>query len=234
MFGNTGNNNSNERNINTKIKTFFGELSSLQLSYWNENISIKINPLTGVNADGIRQYDYTRRASTALTQEKCIAIANGIKRNILPLIENKTEPEKPISLGVSVGTKGSAVCVEYKKDDKGIPSAYLTIYTNIDADGKAPKDGIFTYKFAKTTLSENYDPESGTSTDVTIEAEFLFFYEKIKNVSDVIGTAAHSVNNDSAYKKTAPSNYNNSGDNSNGNSNYSAPVSNYSGDAFPF
>ena len=232
MFGNVGNNNTNERNTNTKIKSFFGELSSLQLTYWNENISIKINPLTGVNADGIRQYDYNRRASTALTQEKCIAIADGIKKKILPLIESKVVPEKPVSVGVSVGTKGSAICVEYKKDDKEIPSAFLTIYTNIGADGKAPQDGIFTYKFAKTTVSEDYDPETGESTDVTVEAEFLFFYEKIKNISDVIGTAAHSVNNDAAYKKPSTGNYNSTSNNSGGN--YSAPVTNYTGDNFPF
>ena len=234
MFGNTGNNNSNERNVNTKIKTFYGELSALQLTYWNENISIKINPLTGVNAEGIRQYDYNRRITTALTSDKCIAIAKGIEEKILPMIKEGTVPEKPVSVGVSVGTKGSAVCLEYKKDDKGIPSTYLTLYTNIGADGKASSENIFPYKFCKTTLTEDYDSETGSSTSRAIESEFLFVYEKIKNISDAVATAAHSVNVSNAYKSTSNSKFNASGASNMSNSGYAAPVTNYSGDEFPF
>lgn len=236
MFGNAGNNNSNERNVNTRIKTFYGEVSALQLSYWNENISIKINPLTGVNAEGVRQYDYNRRISTALTQEKCTAIAKGIEEKILPMIKDGIAPEKPVSVGVSVGTKGSAVCVEYKKDDKGVPSTYLTMYTNIGTDGKTAPENIFPYKFSKTTLTEDYDPETGANTTKTIEAEFIFVYEKLKNISDAIATAAHSVNVSNAYKTASANKYggNNTSSGTGSNSGYAAPVTNYSGDEFPF
>ena len=245
MFGNTGYNNNNERNINTKIKSFFGEISCLQLSYWNENISIKINPLQGVNSEGIRQYDYNRRANTALRCDKCLALKSKIDEKILPEIQKVKESgtlEKPVNTGISVGDKGSAVFVEYKADDNGVPHVYLTVYTNIGADNKAPKDGIYSYKFAKVNMIDDYDPENGTGVENYVDAEFLFFYDKLKSVADVCGNAAHSVNTDKAYKPSDGnsqngkfSNYNNGNNNNDSTSgSYSAPVSSFNDDGFPF
>lgn len=242
MFGNVGNNNSNDRSINTKIKTFFGEISCLQITYWNENISLKINPLQGVTPDGLRQYDYNRRANTALTSEKCIALADKIKKNILPKIEEVQKTgilDKPINVGVSVGTKGSAIFIEYKNDENNTPYLYLTVYTNIGQDNKAPKDGIYSYKFAKINVIEDYNPDDGSGKDSFIDAEFLFFYDKIKNISDICGTAAHSVNMDSTFKssntKNNYSSFNSNNINStSNNNNYSAPVSSFDSNTFSF
>lgn len=243
MFGNTGNNNNNDRSTNTKIKTFFGDLSCLQLAYWNENLSIKINPLQGVSADGIRQYDYTRRANTALTPDKCIALKEKIDEKILSKMKEVKEKgtlDAPVNTGVSVGNKGIAVFIEYKNDENEKPYVYLTIYTNIGQDNKAPKDGVYSYKFAKVNAVDDYDPESGTGTDSYVDAEFLFFYDKLKNIADICGTAAHSVNVDNSFKSTAPRNnggnyssYNNQNSQAS-NNNYSAPVSSFNDEEFPF
>ena len=241
MFNNVGNNNSNSKNVNTKIRTFYGETACLQLSFWNENVSIKINPLQGVSSDGIRQYDYTRRANTALTADKCIALAEKIEEVILPAIEKVKKEKKleaPVNTGLQVGNKGSAIFVEYKNDDKNIPYLYLTVYTNIGQDGKAPKDGVYSYKFAKINTVDNYDPENGTGTDDSVDAEFMFFYEKIKNITDVSGTAAHSINMDIDNKASSGnrgSGNNNFSNNSNTSQNYSAPVNDFNmNEGLPF
>lgn len=237
MFGNVGNNNSNEKNVNTKILSFFGELSCIQLSYWNEKLSIKINPLQGVSPEGLRQYDYTRRITTAITQEKCAALAEKIKEKLMPAISNGEVPEKIVNVGVQVNDKGSAVFIEYKKDEKGVPHVYLTLYTNIGQDGKANKDNTFCYKFAKTTVTENYDPDTGEGVEVSVDAEFLFFYEKLASMADICGTAAHSINSDNTAKSPS-SNVSKGGFNAQGNytqpvNNYSAPVSSFSDADFP-
>lgn len=237
MFGQVPNNNSNEKNVNTKIRTMYGDLSCLQLSYWNDSISLKINPLSGVSPEGIRQYDYTRRVSTALKQDKCIALANKITEKILPLVKSGEKIEKPVNVGVQVGNKNTAIFVEYKNDDKEVPSLYLTMYTNIGPDGKAPKDSIYSYKFSKTVITEDYDCETGTGKDIAVESEFMFFFNKLSSISDVYGTAAHSINSENTNKYVGQSNkgtFNSQGNyNQQPTSSYSAPVSTFDSSDFP-
>lgn len=207
MFGGFGGNqnNNNTPNITTRIRTMYGDTACMQLSYWNENFSIRINPMIGLNEQGIRQYDYNRRGSTALTPDKCVALATKIKELILPEIEKvKTtnKLEKPVNTGVSVGNKGSSFFVEYKIDDKGVPSLYATLYTNIGQDNVAPKDGVYSYKFTKTITVDNYDPESGTGTESINESEFMFFYEKLKGTIDITGTTTHASTLDNVLKRS--------------------------------
>lgn len=244
MFGNTGNNNRNEVSVNTRIRTFYSDISCLQLSYWNENMSIKINPLQSVTAEGIRQYDFNRRANTALTSDKAIALQTEIEKKLLPEIEKVKQTgklEAPVNVGLPVGNKGSAIFFEYKNDEKEEPSVYLTIYTNIGQDNVAPKDGVYSYKFNKVKLIDNYDPENGTGTDSYVESEFLFVYNKLKTIADVFGNAAHSVNSEKAYHGNS-NNYQRGGYNANSNStpqqqassSYSAPVSSFDVSELPF
>lgn len=247
MFGGLGNNQNNNNgapNINTKIRTLFGDISCLQLTYWNENLSIRINPLMSINEQGIRQYDYNKRGITALTADKCLALSEKIKSVILPAIYKVYTTnvlDKPLNVGFSVGNKGTAFFIEYKPDNKGVPSLYATLYTNMSQDNKAPQDGVYSYKFTKTPTVDNYDPETGTGSYGFVEAEFMFFYDKIRTIADVFGTAAHSKSMDRANR---PSNNNNGngGFNNGGNSkfnnapqnNYTAPVSNFDPNDLPF
>ena len=244
------NNSNNTKNVTTRIKTLYGDTASLQLSYWNENLSIKINPLMSVDASGLRQYDYNRRATTAFTTEKAEAMCKKIKKKILTKIEEIEDGgtlDETINVGVSVGTKGSAIFVRYANDENSIPSVYLDVYTNIGEDGKAPKDGIYSYKFNKTEVMDSYDPETGEGHKVITESEFEFFFKKLDTLSDVVGTAAHSVALENDYKSSYPSNnnsgYQNNYNNNNyqqpsntstNNSGYSASVTEFNESAFPF
>lgn len=256
-FSGNGQNNSNTPNVTTKIRSLYSDTACMQLSYWNENLSIRINPMIGINEQGIRQYDYNRRGSTALTSEKCTALAAKIKEIILPEIEKvkKTNKlEKPINVGLVVGQRGSSFFIEYKPDDSGKPSVYATLFTNVGQDNKAPKDGVYTYKFIKTTVIDNYDPESGTGTESVEEAEFMFFYEKLKNLAMLQATIAHAQALESITRRgqkmamngNAPQQQmNNGGYQQQGaprppafsqppQNNYAAPVSTFNADELPF
>ena len=234
-----GYNNTNTKNVTTRIRTYYSDISSLQLSHWNENISIRINPLKEITPEGIRTYDYTRKASTALTADKSLALSKEIEEKILPKIKEYKETgifNGPVNAGVSVGNKGSAIFISYEKDDKDIPYVFITIYMNIDPEKNiAPADSKFSYKFAKVTVIENYNPETGEGTEVQIDGEFLFFYEKIKNIVDTFGSIPHSINNENAYKAEVSTRSNNKNfSNNNGQQNYNAPVNNFNDNEFPF
>lgn len=240
---NSANNNisSDAKNVNTKIKTFYSDISCMQLAYWNDKISIKINPLLSINADGLRQYDYNRRATTALVSEKCIALAEKIKENILPKIKEVSEKktlDAAVNVGVQTGKNDGAVFFEYKNDEAGVPSVYLTVYTTIGQDGKAPKDGVYSYKFSKVNTMENYDSESGTGSDNVVEAEFMFVYNKLKNISDLFATATHSAAMDSSFVSTTGGNsgagYNNGNTQSSTNPPYQASMQNNTMEDFPW
>ena len=244
MFGaSAGNNNSNSKNVNTKIRTFYSDTASLSMFYWNDNISLKISPMTGVDANGVRQYDFNRRANTALSQDKCMALALKVDEVIIPAINevrNTGKLAKPVSTGTIVGLKKSAVMVEYKPDstNAGKPSVYLTVYGNLSDDNKAASDSTYTYKFAKVTVIDGYNPETGASDKTEeIEGEFIFFMNKIRTAYDALGTAAHSSANNSPFSSNnnQSSGFNNSFTSSSSSNNYTAPMSGFDDSApFPF
>jgi hypothetical protein len=212
MFGgNNYNNRNNSADVTTRIRTFYSDLSALVINYWNDRISIKIHPVQSINDDGVRQYDYTKKIATALMQDKCIALTKKVDELLFPAMEKVKageKLEKPLNTGVIVGAKNSGIFIEYKEDDKGVPSFFLTIYTNIGQDKKAPKDGVYSYKFSKVDIIEDYDPDNGTGKDDYVEAEFMFFYEKLKNISSVISDAAHSIDYKNSTSSSTSNNYN--------------------------
>ena len=249
-FGVVGTNGSAEKNTNTRIRTFYSDLSCFQMSYWNENISIKLNPFTGVNAEGVRQYDFGRKCTTALTPDKSLALVDGVEKVLFPVHDEYEKSAKfsgPVSVSVAMQAKNSIISIEYKEDptNNNLPTFFLVIYTNIGEDGKAPKDGTFAYKFAKIPMTVDYNAEEGTAKETKlVDSEFLFFLDKLKTVPMIAGTAAHSVNSENTWKSNRSSNNNGGGfaANNSGSFNlnnpsqnsYTAPVSDFSGDEFNF
>ena len=188
MFNNTGN-NSSAPSVNTRFKTFYGELSCLYVGGWNDNLSLKINPLESVDENGKRNYDFKKKISTALVQEKISALLSEIDKKIIPAIDEKKE--ELTSAGYQVGKDASAAFVEWDKDENGIWSVYITIYKNIQQDNTT--DTAFKYKFNKTTVIENYDAEKGTGDEVQVEGEFLTFVSILRSAVEMLGIAQHGI-----------------------------------------
>ena len=254
MFNNnfgvsSGSNSKNDISVNTRIRTFYSNLSMLQLSYWNENLSIKLHPVTGTSADGLRQYDYNNKTTTAITPDKALALTSLIEKKIFPIrkeYEDKGKFSGPCNVGITIPSKNIAICVEYKEDanNSNTPTFYLNVYTQVGEDGKAAKETTKTYQFAKIPVIIGYDPETGNIAETKmVDSEFDFFFEKLKSVADIAGTAAHSVSVENAWKSIIQnrSSNGNFGHNSSGSystaqpqNSYSAPVSNFSDDDFSF
>jgi hypothetical protein len=188
-------------NVNTRIKSFYNDKACLALSFWNDNLSIKINPILTIGFDGKRQYDYNRRGNTTITAEKCVALRQKIDELIMPHLSEIARGEYDGTVAISTiagGPSSCAVGVGVKKDENGISNISVTIYGGVDSNGRALKDATYTYIFSKTEIIEDYDPDTGAGTKTNVEAEFQFFYDKLKTIADMFGTAAHSDKSDSA------------------------------------
>lgn len=238
LFGRTSNQTNNGINVNTTIKTFFGDLSSLNIGAWNSQLSIKLTPCTGLDTNGMRNYDQNRRASTALTPEKAKALKEGIDKNIIPTLEkikNMEDITLPINAAVSMGSndKKNVLAIEIKNDDKGNPSVFLTLFQMIGMDNSADPQNIFSYKFGKNSYVSNYDYRTGSiGGENMVESEFEVFYDILSKVADILPIAAHGVKyTNSLSAKFSPANGGNSYGNNNGGtynqqrSSYEAPVS---------
>ena len=244
MFGNVGNfsynnNNNNqfqEKSVETTIRMFFGETSCLKMHYWNENLSLRINPLLHVSEEGIRKYDMNKNGKSALTPDKCFALRSGIEKTILPKIKEVKETGKlDESVNVAVTTNGkeisNKIVVEYKNDENGIPFLYLHLCLGVpNATGIAQEANTYTYKFNKAELEENYNPVDGSSTKSTEEVEFNFFYEKIKCHAAIQGVVEQGVKTVNAYKRdNNHSNYNSGQNSYNSGSFNKGPLAEYTG-----
>lgn len=232
-------NNNNRRSVSTNIKTLYGDTASMSLSYWNDMISIKLNPCTGTNADGVRQYDRNRSFSTALSIQKSKALVDLIEENILPLIKSVSEGNKlehPVNVAVQCGVKKAMVIIQYSNDDRGKPFVCLYGYTSSNDDGTCEQQNMYAYKFGKTNVIKNYNPNTGEGDVVQVESEFEFFYNVLKNQASAFGAASHSNSyftswsngGDNGNHGNAPSNYGNNFPTSNGGN------SDMSGDDMPF
>lgn len=232
-------NNNNRRSVSTNIKTLYGDTASMSLSYWNDMISIKMNPCTGTNADGVRQYDRNRSFSTALSIQKSKALVDLIEENILPLIKSVSEGNKlehPVNVAVQCGAKKAMVIIQYSNDDRGKPFVCLYGYTSSNDDGTCEQQNMYAYKFGKTNVIKNYNPNTGEGDVVQVESEFEFFYNVLKNQANAFGAASHSNSyftswsngGDNGNHGNVPSNYGNNFPTSNGGN------SDTSGDDMPF
>lgn len=242
------NNNNYKKSASTPIRTLYGDMSALGLSYWGDKFSVRFYPFKGANADGVRTYDYQSKISTAVTVEKCLALVSEVKKTIVPALDRARETgmfNKDIVTSVEISGGTTRLAIEVRKaESDAVPYVYLVLYTGINPqDGIAQDNSKFTYKFTKTVLEKNYDPTTGTSEKEYLDTEFEYFWKKMEETATTLGTAAHSVNNDAATKSTYNSNGNNGGYNK-GNyaantqtpatPSYSAPVSQFNPDEFPF
>ena len=81
MWGNNSNrlNSGSSINVNTRMKNFTSDTSSMVVSLWNQNYSITISPAIGPDGNGVMQYDQNRQGKTALTLDACEALIEEFK-----------------------------------------------------------------------------------------------------------------------------------------------------------
>lgn len=238
MYGNYNNQAQSAPSVNTRLLTFYSDLSCLQIGLWNNNLSIKLNIAKGANADGIMQYDFDNRISTALVPERIIELNNFIENEIQPEIEKAHHGEPTISKSIAfdIGKgKNTRFALEYTPDENGIPTVYLSLYSNMGANG-IPGNAA-RYKFNKSEYMVNYNPSTGSSDPHTQEAEFTQFADVIDKMSKITDETFARHGKKVYEMGSQRSNQNGGGApqfNPQSQPNYNAPVTSTAGDDYPF
>ena len=152
MTFNGSNNYQNNRpqvSVSTRFATYVSDTSSLLISGWNQNLSIRITPASAVNADGTIMYDRNRYAMTGLGMENAKALYLGFKEEILPLIESKTIEKKSVGVTVGGDSKKTLIAIEMEPDGNGDYDMYLSCYTNLDNNNCVAEGNAFRHRFKR-------------------------------------------------------------------------------------
>ena len=220
MFNTRQNNNGNKISVNTRLYTSYSDACSITVGGWNTNLSLKVAPFKGVDANGFRQYaqDSTETIMTSLTVENTTALLEGIKNKIVPAIEAKEAK----SVSVSIGENNNRKMVTVLTDGTDV---FLRVTVGVSDAGIADANNSITHKFNKKEYLVNYDPSTGGGEVVSTNADFNNFVKKLNDIYEFSGAVAHSIKYSDALKASfgAPRNTYNNPANTN---TYTAPTTN--------
>lgn len=217
MF-NTRQNNNNSVSVNTRLYTSHSDACALTIGGWNTQISLKIAPFKGVNADGIRQYaqDSTETIMTSLTVDNTTALLEGIKDKINPAIEAKESASVSISIGANNNRKVLTILTDGN-------DTFLRLTIGVSDAGIADANNSITHKFNKKEYLVDYDPSTGSGEVVSTNSDFINFVKKLNDIYEFSGAVAHSIKYSDSIKASFSSNKNYTAPSAN---TYTAPTTN--------
>lgn len=230
FFGKNNNNNGSGVNVNTNFYTSYSDTALVSVGGWNKQLSVKISPCIGKDANGVNQYaqDNTQQISTGIMQENAIALVTGYETILKPAMEKKETGKVSISMGSNENKK--VLSIGYDGTD-----SYLELAVGVDENGVS--QNVIKHKFNKKSFMVGYDASTGSGSEVPVEADLYNFMEKVKACQLLVPTTAHAINYSNATKAAYANNKNQSAGGGELNNNYSAPTSNYGGsmeDFLPF
>jgi len=201
MWGNQNMNqmNRNDVSVNTNLKTSNSDTSSLNIQAWNQNISLRISPATGVDANGVTQYEKTRRGNASLSMEGAAALLDAFKRIILPTYDQviKGEIPCPDELSVCVETgrspKKNLVFLKIKNpsDGSNVPDAYVEIHQAVTDENIADGGNIFTHKFPKRKVFINMNTMTGVGTPTYANSDLNIFLNILGDTNLLLPFSEH-------------------------------------------
>lgn len=193
QYGNNGGGNS--ISVSTRFRSFVSETSMLTVGGWNQNLSIRIVPSIGQDANGQYQYDRNRAFQTALTPVNARALWERYREVILPKMEANDPDMETVSVSVVIGRddKKSMLSLERVPTSEG-HDMYLSVYSLLDANNVANETNIFRHKFAKTICIEGYDYHNGQGTPVEENADFFNFIEILETTFRAMIPAVYHTN----------------------------------------
>lgn len=200
MFSN--NQDRTEINVNTTIDTFWSQLSSLNIGCYNEKISLRWLPAAGVDERGYTRYNKDARVSTCISHTKISALLRKYDEHLKPLVESKADPGesgKSIMVPINAKTGIAGLFIEYKKDENGKPSLYLTFAQKLTEVGADPSN-IISFKFGDLTMMTDMSPEKGGGEEVTEPAEFQYFIDILRSHIFTTGLNSHATRYSMAFK----------------------------------
>lgn len=226
MFGNQGNqssngsNNFNQISVTTKLYASYSDDSSLIVSAWNEQISIRLNPFRGKSPEGVRLYsqDNNECIMTALSMDNVSALLEGIYSTIYPALIDKKSTNVAIVIGSTTNKKTLVISTDGNDID-------LTIYVGVDENNVAKEGNCISHRFNKKEWIKDYNPSSGEGEIHETNADFIAFKEKLNEVYKLSSAVVHALKKNEAYKNSY-SGSNNTYNNNSNNAEYQAPIAN--------
>jgi hypothetical protein len=227
MFYAKANNTKQEVNVNTNFYTSYSDTAQVTVGGWNTQLSLKVKPCIGQDANGIRQYaeDKSQIVITSITPENALTLVAGFEAEVLPAVNGEKE-------------SGAASIVMGNADQRKIltigyadGNAYLSVAVALDETGKA--GGEIKHTFSKKSYLVDYNPATGYPVEKIVEADLFNFMEKVRSVKDLAPVTAQSIKynemNRAAFSGNGGGNTNTYQTNSTPaqvNTGYQAPVSN--------
>lgn len=213
-------NNGNNVNVNTRLYTSYSDTAMVVMGAWNSQLSLKVHPFKGLNAEGVRQYaqDNTEIINTSITVDNAHALIEAIDSTFQPAVDNKTEA----SVGIQIGTGDHKKSLTLSTDGNEI---YLIIAIGVDDNGVAQESNIIKHKFNKRSYVIDYNPLTGSGTEVMANVDYDSFVAKVRAIENLVPTIAHSINYSNQLRQSYSSR--NVNQNNYGGNNYQAPTSNY-------
>ena len=219
MFNTRTNNNGNNVSVNTRLYTSYSDACAITLGGWNTNLSLKVAPFKGVDANGLRQYaqDSTETIMTSLTLENTTALLEGINDKIFPAIEAKEEK----SVSVSIGNNNNRKVVTVATNGEDV---FLKVTVGVSDAGIADANNTITHKFNKKEYLINYDSSTGSGETVSTHSDFKNFVKKLNYIYKFDGAVPHSIKYADALKGSFNNNRTNFTNSS--TASYTAPTTN--------
>lgn len=213
MWGNNSSrlNTGSNINVNTRMKNFTSDVSSMVVSLWNQNYSITISPAIGPDGNGVMQYDQNRQGKTALSLDACEALIEEFKTVILPIYKDVVlnGAECPESKSVTVETgrepKKNIIGIEMTApvDGTKVPDMHFVYYGLVDANGISSQANTFKHKFSKRMVRVDYNPNTGLSgEEVATNADFNLFINMISKAELILPYSEHAKKFSSERSKT--------------------------------
>lgn len=204
QFGTRQNNeyssdNTRNKSITTKIYQFKNkegfDPSTLQISGWDEMMSLRINPALEPNKQSKEQiFDYDRFVATSLNMEKAMLLLYKINTDIIPAMKNDEEK----NVGISIGGD-SLICVGTGKKITGSVRPYVAIHKALNPDTKKPEQSIY-YEFKTSMTIDDYDEKTGNYTiSEGNNAEFKLFVNLLESFVKDSNFAGHNVRTSCKY-----------------------------------
>ena len=224
MFYAKGNNTKQEVNLNTSVYTSYSETAQITAGCWNNQMSIKIKPCVGKDANGIRQYaeDRSQVITTSITQGNAICLIEGFEVAVLPAIRGEKD-HGSASIVMGSADQRKILTIGYENGN-----AYLAIAVSLDENGKAGNE--LRHIFNKKSYLVDYNPATGNPVEQTVEADLYDFIEKVRSIKDLTPIVAHSIKYNEMNRSAFTGNSNmstntNPYQNTSASSGYQAPMS---------
>ena len=187
MFYTKGNNTKQEVNVNTNVYNSYSETAQVNVGAWNNQLSIKMKPCVGQDANGIRQYaeDRSQIITTSITPENAICLIEGFEAAVLPAIRGEKD-SGAASIVMGAQDQRKILTIGYNNGN-----AYLSIAVALDESGKA--GGEIKHTFNKKSYLTDYNPSIGNPVEKSVEADLFNFMDKVRSVKDLAPIIAHSI-----------------------------------------